>query len=372
MGNVKLPKISIIVSVYGIEKYIGKCLQSVCGQTYQNLEIIAVDDCSPDRSGNICDEYALTQERLTVIHHEKNYGPSAARNSGMAHATGAYYLFVDGDDWIDEKLCERAVECLQQSEKEIDTIHWGYQCMSEDGKAVSDPVMPVLYPEKVIRQPEIFDKFLNTLVVSLDDLYTWFESGKSYYETVHSKKQMASVWRYLLSAKVIEENHLQFPTHIERGEDIVFLFCYLLRCSGIGILSGQSYYYLQRAGSLMKEEVTIAKKIALIEAMEETVMFAPKEKRDGLRDKWRGQRILVVMNTARKLVKTGTFLKGYLDFRQFALHPVNREAVSRIQLKAAPFKYRVAIGLLKFKMYFLFFFCIFLLDRLHLDMAPME
>ena len=95
-----LPLISIIVPVYNVKDYVEKCLDSICGQSYTNLEIIVVDDGSTDGSGKICDAYASKDRRIKVI-HRKNGGLSAARNEGLDAATGEFLGFVDSDDWID-------------------------------------------------------------------------------------------------------------------------------------------------------------------------------------------------------------------------------------------------------------------------------
>lgn len=94
------PKISIIVPIYKVEPYIRKCLDSICKQTHQNLEIILVDDGSPDNCGVICDEYAANDGRICVI-HKSNGGVSSARNTGLAEATGEWIGWVDPDDWVE-------------------------------------------------------------------------------------------------------------------------------------------------------------------------------------------------------------------------------------------------------------------------------
>ena len=92
-------KISIIVPVYRVEQYLDKCIQSIVDQTYSNLEIILIDDGSPDRCPQICDEWSLRDPRIKVIHQE-NGGVSAARNTGIRVARGDLIYFVDSDDWI--------------------------------------------------------------------------------------------------------------------------------------------------------------------------------------------------------------------------------------------------------------------------------
>lgn len=97
MNNVRY---SIIVPVYNVEQYIGQCIESILAQTFDNLELILVDDGSQDGSGRICDSYAEKDQRIKVI-HQKNSGVSKARNVGIETATGDYLMFVDGDDWVD-------------------------------------------------------------------------------------------------------------------------------------------------------------------------------------------------------------------------------------------------------------------------------
>lgn len=99
------PKISVIVPVYNVEPYLRKCLDSIVGQSYKNLEIILVDDGSPDNCGAICDEYEAKDERITVIHQE-NGGVAAARNAGLSAATGDWLGWVDPDDYIEPDMYE--------------------------------------------------------------------------------------------------------------------------------------------------------------------------------------------------------------------------------------------------------------------------
>ena len=112
------PKISIIVSIYNIEKYVEKSIQSICNQTYKNLEIVLVDDGSTDNSGQVCDQWARKDERIRVI-HKKNGGLSSARNAGTQSATGEYIAFVDGDDWIDSEMYEEMLLTILNCDADI-------------------------------------------------------------------------------------------------------------------------------------------------------------------------------------------------------------------------------------------------------------
>lgn len=112
------PKISVIVPVYKVEPYLRKCLDSVVNQTYRNLEIILVDDGSPDSCGTICDEYAARDERIKVI-HKANNGVALARNVGLDAATGDYIGWVDSDDWIEPEMFEAMLAAVEAYNADI-------------------------------------------------------------------------------------------------------------------------------------------------------------------------------------------------------------------------------------------------------------
>lgn len=111
-------KVSIIVPIYNVDQYIEKCIGSIMQQTYQNLEIILVDDGSPDDSGKIADEYALRDNRIKVI-HKKNAGVSAARNTGIDAATGDYICFSDGDDYVMPNYVEHLLHLCVHNHADI-------------------------------------------------------------------------------------------------------------------------------------------------------------------------------------------------------------------------------------------------------------
>lgn len=112
------PLVSVIVPVYNVERFIRQCVASIVGQTYECLEIILVDDGSPDGCPDICDELARSDSRIRVV-HKKNGGLSSARNAGMDIASGEYILFVDSDDYIDTDLVSLAIAQLRQDGSEI-------------------------------------------------------------------------------------------------------------------------------------------------------------------------------------------------------------------------------------------------------------
>lgn len=112
------PKVSVIVPVYNVEPFLARCLDSIVGQTLREIEIVCVDDGSPDRSIDILNRYAAQDSRIRVISQE-NRGLGGARNRGFDAATGEYVLYVDSDDWIDPAYCERLYEAARQSGADI-------------------------------------------------------------------------------------------------------------------------------------------------------------------------------------------------------------------------------------------------------------
>ena len=119
----QMPKVSIIVPVYNVAPYLRQCMDSAVNQTYQNIEIICVDDGSTDASSEILTEYALKNSKVRVIRQE-NSGLSVARNVGFSFATGEYVMYVDSDDWIDVCACEKAV--FKAEEHAADLVMWPY------------------------------------------------------------------------------------------------------------------------------------------------------------------------------------------------------------------------------------------------------
>lgn len=109
-----IPKISIIIPVYNVERYLRECLDSCINQTLEDIEIISVDDCSPDNSIKILEEYKQKDPRIKIFRHEKNKNLGASRNTGLTNATGEYIWFVDSDDYIDTKACQILYDAIKE------------------------------------------------------------------------------------------------------------------------------------------------------------------------------------------------------------------------------------------------------------------
>lgn len=193
-GNISL--VSVVVTIYKVEHYLCRCIDSIVGQTYQNLEIILVDDGSPDNCPIICDEYAKKNARIKVI-HKTNGGVSDARNVGMGVATGEYLTFVDGDDWIGPTHIEHLFN-------EINDCNWiisGVTYIKDNGRHTSIPTSNIEYLvknsllgyacNKLYRLEAIADiHFCQTIrediifnleVFSRYPMFAWTENAEYYY-----------------------------------------------------------------------------------------------------------------------------------------------------------------------------------------------
>ena len=222
--------ISVIIPVYNVEPYIRQCLDSVVNQTYKNLEIIIVDDGSPDNCGAICDEYAAKDERVQVIHKE-NGGLSAARNDALDRATGDWILFVDSDDWLELDLCETAI-CAAQSDN-VDIL-------------IYDLVSEGFYNSKRIHAFQHDFTTEDPAVISGMQL----SALNRYYTPYSTEWSQGFPWDKLFKAELILKNHLSFATNVRANEDVIFALHAFQYAKKIGYISKPLYHYRANPGSI--------------------------------------------------------------------------------------------------------------------------
>lgn len=208
--------ISIIVPIYNAENQIRKCIDSILGQTYKNIELILVNDGSDDESPRICDEYAQQDLRVKVIHKE-NGGVSSARNKGITVSKGEYIGFVDSDDWLETDMYEYLLKSIKLNSADVACC--GYYKEFEDKTEVKT------------REDMISS--------SINEILENFIDGK--YE--------GSVWNKLFTRSVIKH---EFDIKMAIGEDAYFLFQAIKNAKRITYNSKPKYHYSQRLGSATK------------------------------------------------------------------------------------------------------------------------
>lgn len=183
------PLVSIVVPVYKVEKYLDRCVESLVRQTYSNLEIILVDDGSPDKCPGMCDEWAEKDKRIKVI-HQKNGGVSAARNNGMDLATGEYLLFVDSDDYVSVKLVAKAIHRLLSEKADIviyehandygnriEEAKFGAEYIENTEKLIEDFVWDHIpcYVWSVVVKRKLWDGVKYPICTNFEDIVAWFD-----------------------------------------------------------------------------------------------------------------------------------------------------------------------------------------------------
>ncbi len=211
-------RISVVVPIYNVEKYLPRCINSIRKQSFQELEIILVDDGSKDSSGKLCDEYATVDDRIKVI-HKSNGGLSDARNTGLGTAAGDYVCFIDSDDWIESETLERAAGAIDDA----DIVVWGY---SKDEVDENENVRS----SSIHRTDAVVTKADGYQVLLQPDVL-----GQAGY-----------AWNKLYRTKQLQDGGWKFEKGLSLVEDTVFNFPLFLSCSKIRFIDYIGTHYIQR------------------------------------------------------------------------------------------------------------------------------
>ena len=214
----KSKKVSIIVPVYKVEKFLERCVESIIKQTYQNIEIILIDDESPDECPKMCDQYEIKDNRIKVI-HKKNGGLSDARNAGLDIASGEYIAFVDSDDGIESDFIETLYMNAEREKADISVV--GYQLIWEDGR---------------IRR------------FSRDEEYYVFDRENAIRELLKQQKFQCMVCQKMYRKQIFET--IRFPVG-KIYEDVAIGLSTFLKAERVVVSGKVKYNYFQRSDSIV-------------------------------------------------------------------------------------------------------------------------
>lgn len=217
--------ISVIIPVFRVEQYLDACVQSVLAQTYEDLEILLVDDGSDDGCPAMCDRYAACDSRVKVI-HKQNGGLSDARNAGLSVAEGEYILFLDSDDYIHPRLCETVAEIMER-QKQVDVLVFPFQKVEEFEKEAYKDMKIGKVSEHILSRKELIRKM--------------FQEEYESYIVAWNKCYRKSVW-----------DTLRFP-YGRIHEDQFTTYKALYEARQVACLEQPMYYYRQRSGSIMSK-----------------------------------------------------------------------------------------------------------------------
>ena len=217
----KGPLLSVIVPVYNTAPWLRRCLDSICAQTYTNLEILCVNDGSTDNSAELLAEYAARDSRIKVIHQE-NAGVSVARNAGLDTATGEYVTFVDADDWLEPDAYGKILPCMEDG---VDLVCFG---------GVIDGEIEQSRRENM-------------------EAYACMNFNGTTQSYLGVMRTNVYVWNKIFRKSIIEGYGIQFPVGIACGEDAAFYFCYASVAGLACYLQENVYHYVQQSGSAMAQ-----------------------------------------------------------------------------------------------------------------------
>ena len=232
--------ISVIVPIYNVEKYLNKCIESIINQSYSNLEIILVDDGSEDSSGIMCDSYILKDKRIKVIHKE-NGGLSDARNVGLDKAKGEYIVFIDSDDWIDEKMIEILYNIIKKNNSDISICDYF-----------------LAYNEEIQTQKEDIE------IINLSNI----EALKTIYDK-DLGVCMIVAWNKLYKRNLFKDD-IRYP-YGKIHEDEFTTYKLLYKAEKISYTNQKMYYYRQRENSITSS--FNKKRLDCLEAFDERVKY---------------------------------------------------------------------------------------------------
>lgn len=222
------PLLSVVIPVYNVEKYLDRCMESVLGQTYRNLEIILVDDGSADSSGDMCDAYAAKDKRVRVIHKE-NAGTTSARKSGALAATGVYITLVDSDDWIEKNMYEDMLDVMTGSDADI-VISGKFRDYGNHSAEEKEGIAAGVYEGK-----ELEEKVLMQMI-----------STDRFYEN----KVSAVLWNKVYRRTLYIKYQMQVDDSIQMFDDAACVYPCILNANRIAVTGASYYHYCIRGGTV--------------------------------------------------------------------------------------------------------------------------
>lgn len=216
-----MTKVSVIIPIYNVEDYLAKCLDSVIGQTYKNIEIICVEDCSTDNSAKILKEYEKKDSRIKIVYHETNKGLSAARNTGMDNSDGEYIYFIDSDDWIDSDYVENLLNAALETKSDI------------------------VVNTNAIRHYENSSELEHLANKTYDKAENTFIDAAPAIQNI-----IWNTWTHLWKRSFLEKIEARFPEG-ELIEDIYFQIITYIQTDKIYVIRKGQYHHNYHSGSIM-------------------------------------------------------------------------------------------------------------------------
>ena len=291
------PLVSIILPVYNAQNHIARCLESICAQSWQNIEVIVLNDGSKDQSLPVCEAFRAKDERIVLV-DKANSGVSDTRNLGLKLASGKYVQFVDSDDYIDPDFTEHLVTAAEQNN--ADLVIAPYKMVIPAGATKPEQVLDKLQDElgvmTVARPPEVREYgFLPAGVYTQDEFARHLmDKPASYFYGV--------LWNKLYRRDLLVDHQIQFTSEVRWAEDLVFNMQYLEYANVLVSIPEAGYYYVQNPQSICHTQINAASLQLykfLVDIAESTYPSGPfKEVIDEAKAYWKDAREDVQTRTA--------------------------------------------------------------------------
>lgn len=211
-------KISVIIPVYNGEKHIGKCIENIQQQSYENIEIIIINDGSKDNTKEIIEKYKRKDSRIVAV-HKKNEGVSVARNTGIETATGDFIIFVDSDDFLEVGAIQCIVDSIKHAD-DIDMVFYGYQCI---GKA-NDRETDIAVLKKLSDSKNLKSDIIRSIISTKNNIYGY-------------------IWRAAYKTDMLISKKIKFPRGIKISEDYMFLLNAVVCATNVTLIDKELYLY---------------------------------------------------------------------------------------------------------------------------------
>ena len=300
--------VSIIIPVYNVEDYLKRCVDSIIGQTYKNIEIILIDDGSTDKSGNICDDYLKADKRIKVI-HKKNGGLSDARNFGLNISQGDYVCFVDSDDFVSELYVEKLLENSLRTGADVCACNFYY--IDEFNKKW----IKAEKQEKIYKSDE-----------AIKDIFTVKQNTE------------VMVWNKIYKKELFDKNDIKFPVG-KIHEDNFTTYKIYDKANYVSLINDKLYYYYQRSDSIMGKAFN-KKRFDILIALKEIKKYFSKDNR--LQKEVQCNELLINISLLNNMIKANYSKKMQLKIK----NSIVQEKKSYLKNNLIPFSKKIMIMIL--------------------------
>lgn len=327
--------VSVVVPIYNVEKYLERCVKSVINQTYTNLEIILVDDGSPDNCPELCEKWAKKDLRIKVV-HKKNAGLGMARNTGIENATGEYICFFDSDDYVSQDTVERAYSMVIKHN--ADLVLYGFCEVAVDG-SIKKAVIPQTSKE-FYQGEEIQSYILPSLIApnpkTGERTNLWMSACGCFYSMELIRR---TGWRFTSERQVI-------------SEDVYSLLRLYKDVTRVAVLSEGLYYYCENGSSLTHTfRPDRYEKIKSFYDACVAVCYKNGYKAE-VRERLIYPYISFTIAALKMIVNSGKTVAGQkIEFKRILSDPHMVKALSGVDISKEPIMRKVLLGLMKLKLY---------------------